>query len=453
MKCLILAAGRGSRLRKVGEPKPLVKLLGLTLIERSILTLKNCGINDFYVVIGYKGEQIKDFLRRFSQENSLNINFIENPEWQRENAVSVLKAKDVLKEDKFLLCMSDHIFSESLVKRLLESDIGNEEISLCVDFRINPPFLPNPSEATKVLVEDGRIRDIGKNIPRYNGYDTGFFLCTPIIFSAIEESIQRNKNETLSGAVKILAEKGIARAVDAGTDSFWIDIDDYEAYKKAESFLIENISKKNTDGPVSKYLNRRLSLRITKYLVNTDITPNKISFFSFLMSLIASFNFFLGKYMYLLLGAILAQISSIIDGCDGEIARLKFQSTKFGAWFDAILDRYSDGFLLFGLTIYAYLSHKSLPVLFTGFMAIIGSFVNSYMADKYDQFMIKEFVKVNKSVPIRIGRDIRIMIIFIGAILNQVFLTLLFMALLMNLENIRRILIIYQNQKKVWETG
>jgi len=453
MKCLILAAGRGSRLRKVGEPKPLVKLLGLTLIERSILILNRCGINEFYVVVGYKGGQIREFLKGFSQRNSLRINIIENPEWQRENAVSVLKAKDILNEEKFLLCMSDHIFNESLVKRLLDTDIEDGEISLCVDFRINPPFLPNPTEATKVFVEDGRIKDIGKNIQRYNGYDTGFFLCTPIIFSAIEESIQKNKDETLSGAVKFLAEKGMARAVDAGADSFWIDVDDYEAYKKAESFLIETISKKDTDGPVSKYLNRKLSLRITKYLVNTDITPNKISFFSFLMSLIASFNFFLGKYMYLFLGAILAQISSIIDGCDGEIARLKLQSTKFGAWFDAILDRYSDGFLLFGLTIYAYLSHKSLPVLFTGFMAIIGSFINSYMADKYDQFMIKEFVKANKSVPIRIGRDIRIMIIFVGAILNQVFFTLLLMALLMNLENIRRIVIIYQNQKKVWETG
>ncbi len=43
-----------------------------------------------------------------------------------------------------------------------------------------------------------------------------------------------------------------------------------------------------------------------------------------------------------------AQVASIIDGCDGEIARLKRLESDFGAWFDAVLERYADAFLLFG---------------------------------------------------------------------------------------------------------
>lgn len=448
MKCLILAAGKGSRLRSVGEPKPLVKLLGLTLIERVLLTLKRCGIKEFYVVIGYKGDQIKEFLQRLSKREKIKIDFIVNQEWDKENGISVLKAKGILK-DRFLLCMSDHIFNENLIKKVLKEDIEDNQVGLCVDFRVNNPFIPNPHEATKVLVADGRIVEIGKGITKYNGYDTGVFLCSPIIFSAIEESIEKNKDATLSGAIKVLAKRGIVKAIDIGDESFWIDIDDYNAYKKAELFLINELSKKATDGPISRYLNRPLSLRITKYLVNTNVTPNKISFFSFLISLIASFSFLVGKYTYLLFGAILAQVSSIIDGCDGEIARLKLQSTNFGAWLDAILDRYSDAFLLFGLTVYAYMPAKSFFILFVGFMAIIGSFVNSYMADKYDQFMQKEFLKIRDHKPIRIGRDIRIMTIFLGAVANQVFLTLVFIALLMNFENIRRIILLYKNQEKL----
>ena len=56
MKCLIIAAGRGNRLASNGESKPLVPLLGLPLIERTILTARKGGINDFYVVTGYEGE-------------------------------------------------------------------------------------------------------------------------------------------------------------------------------------------------------------------------------------------------------------------------------------------------------------------------------------------------------------------------------------------------------------
>ncbi len=54
MKCLIIAAGRGSRLSNKGDSKPLVSLLGLTLIERIILTAKRSGITDFYIVTGFE---------------------------------------------------------------------------------------------------------------------------------------------------------------------------------------------------------------------------------------------------------------------------------------------------------------------------------------------------------------------------------------------------------------
>jgi len=61
VKCLILAAGKGSRLAARGDSKPLVSLLGLSLIERIILTAQSCGLREFYVVTGYNGEKVKDF--------------------------------------------------------------------------------------------------------------------------------------------------------------------------------------------------------------------------------------------------------------------------------------------------------------------------------------------------------------------------------------------------------
>jgi CDP-L-myo-inositol myo-inositolphosphotransferase len=82
-------------------------------------------------------------------------------------------------------------------------------------------------------------------------------------------------------------------------------------------------------------------------------------------------------------------------------------------------------------------------VLFIGFLAIIGTFMNSYTADKYDGLMKRKLGP--EKYYFRMGRDVRIFIIFLGALINQPLLILVLIALLMNAENIRRIVILYKN--------
>ncbi len=451
MKCLIIAAGRGSRLSTKSDSKPLILLLGLSLIERVILTAKKGGLTDFYVVTGYNGEKVRQYLNRFSQSRDIKITHITNEEWEKGNGLSVLKAKKLLNKN-FILLMGDHIFDESILARLKNERIADDEVVLAVDYRIETNEFVDIDDVTKVLVEDDNVLDIEKNIKKYNAYDTGIFLCSPAIFSAIEES-SGSGDTSLAGGVRVLAKKGKAKVFDI-KDDFWIDVDDEEAYKKAESKLLATLEKPS-DGPISRYLNRPISIRISKYLVKTNVTPNFISFFLFILCCIGAFFFFLGGYTYLLLGAILAQASSIVDGCDGEIARLKFQETEFGAWFDAVLDRYADAFLLFGLTYYVYFLSENLLYLFIGFLAIIGAFMNSYTADKYDGLMKKKIGP--KGHYFRMGRDVRIFIIFLFAILNipflflggavnLPFLAILLIAILMNTENIRRVVVLYKNR-------
>ena len=152
--------------------------------------------------------------------------------------------------------------------------------------------------------------------------------------------------------------------------------------------------------------------------------------------MIAAGFFAVGNYWFLALGGIIAQFASIIDGSDGEVARLKYLSSDYGAWFDAVLDRYADAFLLFGLTWYVYSQDLSPWALGIGFLAIIGSFMLSYTADKYDKLMKKRIQK-----GMRMGRDIRVFLIFLGAVLNQPYLVLIVIVVLMNVETIRRIII------------
>ena len=84
-----------------------------------------------------------------------------------------------------------------------------------------------------------------------------------------------------------------------------------------------------------------------------------------------------------------------------------------------------------------------MPALFIGFLAIIGAFMNSYTADKYDGLMQRK-VGPGKYY-LRMGRDVRIFIILLWALINQPLLTLILIALLMNLENIRRVVVLSKN--------
>jgi CDP-L-myo-inositol myo-inositolphosphotransferase len=436
MKALIIAAGQGKRLRPIGDTKPLVTLLGLGLIERVILTAKKSGIKEFCIVTGYHGEKIREQLSD-GEKYGVRIQYVQNDSWIRGNAISVLKARDHFKES-FVLLMADHNYDHRILNELLKTKIGKDECILCVDK--SPGDHLNIDDATKVQTVDHRIDSIGKDLSDYDCIDTGIFICNPVIFDALEQSISKG-DEGLSGGIKILAQQHKMRYMSLG-DNFWIDVDDKTDRKNAE-LLICNKLKKDTDGPVSKILNRPISLRITKLLLKTGITPNQISVLSTVIGLVGASFFFSGEYFYLILGGILIHIHSIVDGCDGEVARLKLRQTKYGGWLDSVLDRYVDAAIIFGLA-YGYWSITGdVTIWIIGFFALIGTFLNSYTSDKYDSiFKNGDMAKRSK---FRMGRDVRLLLIVIGALTNQIPIMLIILAVMANFEAIRR-LIVFRNK-------
>lgn len=230
MRGLIIAAGRGKRLSHISDLKPLVLLGKTPLLEHILLLANKAGINGFVVVTGYQAKEIRGFLDEISGKRNLKIDVINNEEWEKENGLSVLKAKGHFK-GKFVLLMSDHIFDTSIIERLKKFPLNDDEVVLAIDCNIENNPLVDLEEATKVKRENDKIIDIGKNLKEYNAFDTGIFLCTPAIFSALEQSIKMG-DSTLSGGIRMLANKRKARVMNIG-DRIWIDIDDENALQKA----------------------------------------------------------------------------------------------------------------------------------------------------------------------------------------------------------------------------
>ncbi|MCD6169945.1 MAG: phosphocholine cytidylyltransferase family protein [Candidatus Latescibacteria bacterium] len=233
MKALIIAAGRGKRLRSYTHsiPKPLIPVLGIPLIERIIRSVKRAGIRRIVVVTGYLGHKLKARLGNGSRLG-VNIEYVDNPQWWQPNGISVLKAKPLL-QTNFVLLMSDHLFDHKTLSELKRHRLDREESILCVDKSLKNIF--DIHDATKVKVRKGKIEDIGKHLEQYNGIDTGMFLCSPNFFKVLERTIRRGFC-SLSDAVRALATQRKARAYEI-TDRFWVDIDTPESLGFAEKII------------------------------------------------------------------------------------------------------------------------------------------------------------------------------------------------------------------------
>lgn len=112
--------------------------------------------------------------------------------------------------------------------------------------------------------------------------------------------------------------------------------DDSSAARAAE-FLWSGCFKPQ-DGPVSRYINRPVSLALSRLLAPFAITPNQITAVSGVFGLASGFVAAAGGYLAMVLGAVLYQLKSIVDGTDGEIARAKYEFTDIGAWLDKFVD-------------------------------------------------------------------------------------------------------------------
>jgi len=235
LKALILAAGQGTRLSSICPVKPLLPVCQKPLIDWVLGALVKVAVSEIVVVLGYEGQKVKDYLESQSYLKDIKMSFVYNEEWQKENGLSVYKARHFLTEPFFLL-MSDHIFDPEILGFLKKEPLRNDDLILAVDYRIDNNLYVDLEDVTKVRVDAGHITAIGKGLTDYNAFDTGIFYCTPAIFKALEESQISARDFTLSGGVRKMAARGQARVMDVKS-RFWIDVDDERAREKAENYL------------------------------------------------------------------------------------------------------------------------------------------------------------------------------------------------------------------------
>jgi len=154
IKAIILAAGKGTRLKKYTEnlPKCMLSFKGKSLIERQIETLRACGINDIIIVKGFMSEKIQ----------IPGIKYYINEDFENTNMVETLFQAEPEMDDEILVCYSDILYEKKVIEKILQSeaDIG---VTIDADYwdywkaRLDEP----EKDTESLVIEEGRIIELG----------------------------------------------------------------------------------------------------------------------------------------------------------------------------------------------------------------------------------------------------------------------------------------------------
>ena len=167
------------------------------------------------------------------------------------------------------------------------------------------------------------------------------------------------------------------------------------------------------DGFVSRHLNRRISRPLARLLSHTPATPNQVSMAGLGIALASFFSFVYGSHIA---GAILVQASSVVDGVDGDLARLKGMGSDFGGFMDSMLDRYADTLIILGVTLWAASESSEVHVWLLGFWALAGSFGVTYSRASIERVKANVF---DSGITSAASRDVRLLVVMVGGLAGQ----------------------------------
>ena len=229
MKLVIIAAGQGKRIRSITEdlPKTLLKINGRTLLETLLENSLHVGISDVVVVTGYQTKEIEGFIHNLRMD--LNIQTVYNSDWNLENGMSILAAKNTISAyEPFIVSMSDHFYGPDLLEQVMKINLGNNTACVALDFNKDDIF--DIDDGMKIKVEKNnkeKITKMSKTLDNFDAIDCGVFKFKYSFFGTLDNARKSGKF-SISEACQMLIKFGEMGGVNIG-NSFWLDIDTPEA--------------------------------------------------------------------------------------------------------------------------------------------------------------------------------------------------------------------------------
>jgi phosphatidylglycerophosphate synthase len=336
-------------------PSPLTRVGGMTLFQRAVFTLQRGGISQIWVLAGKEEPALRELLREDSRLQAA-VRWLPVREFPPNDP----QTWETLADEVIGACMvvSCHtVFSPSLVQQLRHEGAQGKAV-VVVGHSDEGYHLGNPSvvvrpeglegrTASSVMFRDPPVAHTLQTASQVKSHEgsrlpiVGDLMVLPGRLLGISGVLHASGTNPLRLALEQAAVEGRVMAIRGGTHWFR-DVRGPKGPKLAEQTLVRSLQtlKGGLDGFVDRYVNRKCSGPLTRLFLKLRWTPNTITMVS---------------WEFALIGALLFQLSVIIDCCDGEVARLTFSESKFGQELDIWADNVVHIAIFAGMACGAYL--------------------------------------------------------------------------------------------------
>jgi phosphatidylglycerophosphate synthase len=315
------------------------EIAGVPLLHRVLLSSRKAGVQRWLVLTQHEAQWVHASLATAYKLREVTWQVYDLQATDPGSLVAALPTDDVL------VVTSPAVFDHRLLADLQDA----VSPTLCVTTAVG-------TTPTDIVVQDSLVVvSTARGAPAYRS--TGILRCSGPLLGQILRQAWPDMCQSPSPHAVLLAgllAQTAVRALDV-SQRLWVPISDPldTSVASAETQLLRSLGREG-DSMLVRVLDRRLSQALTKRLMRTPVTPNQITLVSAAVGLSGAFFLAQPSLVLQLLGSLLFLLSTIIDGCDGEIARLTFQESEFGAKLDVIMDNVVHLFLFPSIALGLY---------------------------------------------------------------------------------------------------
>ncbi|MEO5864547.1 MAG: CDP-alcohol phosphatidyltransferase family protein [Nitrospiraceae bacterium] len=370
----------GSHADEVG---PLTSVVGIGLFQRTVLTLQRAGIRQLMVLVGPEEDQLKQALCKGSRV-TIPVRWLPIREFPLDDP----RTWEVLAAEIRGFCLLSGVqgvFASPLIESLRhEVQEGQAIIVVRADRERDRQ---SRRSNLRLKAQAGGLLSITSKQD-----DAALVATDLVVLPASFMSAAGHVNVEI-GTVPIrrwlerAAVDGHVRVLSTETNrSHWYqDVRDAADIKAAENQLFNSL-KGEFEGFVDRFFNRKVSRWFTRIFLAAGLSPNVITILATLVGLVAAAGFGVGTYSTGIIAALLFQLAAIIDCCDGEVARLTFTESPFGAWLDITMDNVVHMAIFAGIAVGSYLrlagSNGAWVPLALGSAAVLGNGLSFWLVTR-----------------------------------------------------------------------
>lgn len=334
------------------EVGPLTSVVGIGLFQRTVLTLQRAGIRQLMVLVGPEEDQLKQALGK-GPRLMIPVRWMPIREFPLDDP----RTWESLAAEVRGFCLLSGVqgvFAGPLIESLRHEVQEGQAIVVARADSERDRQLRRSN--LRLKVQAGRLRSITSR------QDDAALVATDLVVLPASFMSVAGQVDVETGTVPIrrwlerAAVDGHVRVLSTETNrSHWYqDVRNAADVQAAEKKLFNSL-KGEFEGFVDRFFNRKVSRWFTRIFLAAGLSPNAITILATLIGLVAAAGFGVGTYSAGIIAALLFQLAAIIDCCDGEVARLTFTESPFGAWLDIVMDNVVHMAIFAGIAVGSYL--------------------------------------------------------------------------------------------------